>query len=88
VTDVYGKKVIFDKKILLIENNELPKAMFDRLRDFDLRYLVQITIKLFDLFTEAVVSESIDGLKAVGLDQSADLSEVRNLKQALLSCRY
>ena len=88
VTDVYGNKVIFDKKILLIENNELPKAMFDRLRDFDLRYLVQITIKLFDLFTEAVMSESIDGLKAVGLDQSADLSEVRNLKQALLSCRY
>jgi hypothetical protein len=88
LTEVNSKKIIFDKKILLIENNELPKAMFDRLKDYDLRYLVQITIKLFDLFSEAVMTENSDKLRLVGLDPTADMSDVKNLKQQLLSCRY
>jgi len=87
-SDVHGKKIIFDKKILLIENNELPKAMFDRLKDYDLRYLVQITIKLFDLFSDAVMSESADKARAVGLDPATDMNDIKNLKQILLSCRY
>jgi len=86
--DVHKEKVVFDKKILLIENNELPKAMFDRLKDYDLRYLVQISIKLFDLFTDAVLSENAEKLKAVGLEPSKDMPEVKALKEVLLSCRY
>lgn len=62
--------------------------MFDRLKDYDLRYLVQITIKLFDLFSEAVMSENADKLRAIGLDPAADMTDVKNLKQQLLSCRY
>lgn len=88
LTEVNSKKIIFDKKILLIENNELPKAMFDRLKDYDLRYLVQITIKLFDLFSEAVMSENADKLRGIGLDPAADMTDVKNLKQQFLSCRY
>lgn len=86
--DVHKEKVVFDKKILLIENNELPKAMFDRLKDYDLRYLVQISIKLFDFFTDAVLSENAEKLKAVGLEPSKDMPEVKALKEVLLSCRY
>ena len=88
LTEVHGKKVVFDKKILLIENNELPKAMFDRLKDYDLRYLVQISIKLFDLFTDAVLSESAEKLASVGLEPSKDMSDVKALKEVLLTCRY
>ncbi len=88
VTDVYKKSTVFEKKILLIENNELPKAMFDRLKDYDLRYMVQITIKMFDLFAEAVMTESTDKMKQIGMDPVADLKDVKALKEVLLSCRY
>jgi hypothetical protein len=88
VTDVYKKSVVFDKKVLLIENNELPKAMFDRLKDYDLRYMVQISIKLFDMFAEAVISESSDKIKAIGLDPSLDGKDFKALKEVFSTCRY
>ena len=88
VTDVYKRTVVLEKKILLIENNELPKAMFDRLKDYDMRYLVQIAIKMFDLFSEGVMTENADQLKVIGLDPAADLPAVRATKGLLLNCRY
>ena len=88
VTDVYKKSVVFDKKVLLIENNELPKAMFDRLKDYDLRYMVQISIKLFDMFAEAVISESSEKIKAIGLDPSLDGKDFKALKEVFSTCRY
>lgn len=80
-------KVVFDKKILLIENNELPRAMMDRLKDYDLRYMVQIAIKLFDSFVTAVINEDAAGLKSVGLDPAKDMADAKALKQLLLKCR-
>ena len=88
VTDVDKKSVVFDKKVLLIENNELPKAMFDRLKDYDLRYMVQISIKLFDMFAEAVISESSEKIKAIGLDPSLDGKDFKALKEVFSTCRY
>lgn len=87
VTNVITGKVVFDKKILLIVNNELGKSMLDRLKDFDLRYMVQITIKLFDDFVAAVMKEDAAGLKSVGLDPVKDMGEVKELKQLFLKCR-
>jgi hypothetical protein len=87
VTNVISGKVVFDKKILLIENNELPRAMMDRLKDYDLRYLVQIAIKLFDNFVTAVVKEDATGLKSVGLDPDKDMGDAKALKQLWLECR-
>jgi hypothetical protein len=88
VTDIHGRKVVFDKKILLIENNELPKAMFDRLKDYDLRYLVQITIKLFDQFCGALMNENVGVLRALGLETASDLADAKALRQLLLASRY
>ena len=88
LTDTITKKVIFDKKILLIESNELPKSMFDRLQDFDMRYLVQIAIKLFDEFVAGVMSEDKEKLKSVGIDISKDMGDIKALKTALLQCKY
>jgi hypothetical protein len=88
LTDTISKKVIFDKKILLIESNELPKSMFDRLQDFDMRYMVQISIKLFDEFVAGVMSEDKDKLKSVGIDPAKDMADVKALKAALLQCRH
>jgi len=87
VTNVISGKVVFDKKILLIENNELPRAMLDRLKDYDLRYMVQIAIKMFDNFVAAVMKEDAAGLKSVGLDPDKDMGEVKELKQLWLKCR-
>jgi hypothetical protein len=87
VTNVISGKVVFDKKILLIENNELPRAMMDRLKDYDLRYMVQIAIKMFDNFVAAVMKEDAAGLKSVGLDPDKDMGEVKQLKQLWLKCR-
>jgi hypothetical protein len=87
VTNVISGKVIFDKKILLVENNELPRAMMDRLKDYDLRYMVQIAIKMFDNFVSAVMKEDAAGLKSVGLDPDKDMGEVKELKQLWLKCR-
>lgn len=87
VTNVISGKVVFDKKILLIENNELPRAMMDRLKDYDLRYMVQIVIKMFDNFVTAVMKEDAAGLKSVGLDPDKDMGEVKELKQLWLNCR-
>ena len=80
-------KVVFDKKILLVENNELPRAMLDRLKDYDLRYMVQIAIKLFDNFVAAVMKEDTVGLKSLGLDPVKDLGEVKELKQLWIKCQ-
>ncbi len=88
VTDVYKKSVVFDRKILLIENNELPKAMFDRLKDYDLRYMVQIAIKMFDLFTDAVMTESAEKMKALGVDPPLESKDIKTLKDLFLTCRY
>ena len=88
VTDVYKRSLAFDRKILLIENNELPKAMLDRLKDYDLRYMIQIAIKMFDLFTEAVIAESPEKFKILGVDPPLEIREVKMLKDLLLSCRY
>lgn len=88
VTDVYKKTVVFDKKLLMIENNELPKAMFDRLKDYDLRYMVQIAIKMFDTFSEAVITENQEKIKQVGLDPATDTKDLRALKEVFLACRY
>jgi hypothetical protein len=87
VTNVITSKVVFDKKILLVENNELPRAMMDRLKDYDLRYMVQISIKLFDNFVTAVMKEDAVGLKSVGLDPDKDIADVKALKQLLIKCR-
>jgi hypothetical protein len=87
VTNVISGKVVFDKKILLIANNELGKSMLDRLKDFDLRYMVQVTIKLFDDFVAAIMKEDAAGLKSVGLDPVKDMGEVKELKQLFLKCR-
>ncbi len=88
VTDVHGGRVVFDKKILLIENHELPKAMFDRLKDYDLRYFVQITIKLFDQFCGALMNDNAVALRALGLETALDLADAKALRQLLLACRY
>jgi hypothetical protein len=82
-----SKKVVFDKKILLIENSELPRLMMDNLKDYDLRYFVQIVIKLYDDFVSAVMNENSAGLKSVGLDPSKDIGEVKALKQLWQKCR-
>lgn len=88
VDDIYKKQTVFNKKVLLLENNELPKAMLDRLQDYDLRYLTQITIKLFDSFAEGVVKKDSDKLKAIGLNPSDDMAEVNALDILLSTCRY
>jgi len=88
LTDTISRKIIFDKKILLIESNELPKSMFDRLQDFDMRYLVQISIKLFDEFVAGVMMEDKEKLKSVGIDISKDTGDIKALKAALLQCKY
>ncbi len=86
-TDVYARKIVFERKILLIENNELPKALFDRLKDIDLRYLVQITIKLFDQFCSGVMNENINILRSLGLETASDLADAKALRLLLLNCR-
>ncbi|WVN41515.1 hypothetical protein AOB54_08525 [beta proteobacterium MWH-UniP1] len=88
VSDAQRKNVLFDKKILLIENNELPKAMFDRLKDYDLRYMVQIAIKMFDLFSEAVMTDSQEKIKVIGLDPAVDTKDLKSLREVFLTCRY
>jgi len=62
--------------------------MFDRLQDFDMRYLVQIAIKLFDEFIAGVMSENKEKLKSVGIDISKDMGDIKALKIALLQCKY
>lgn len=88
VTDLNRNTVIFDKKILLIENNELPRAMFDRLKDYDLRYMVQIAIKLFDHFARGVMKDDQAAIKMVGLDPVKDMADIKALRDALQVCRY
>lgn len=88
VNDIYKKQTVFNKKILLLENNELPKAMLDRLQDYDLRYLTQITIKLFDSFAEGVVKKDPEKLKSIGLKPAEDMAEVAALDVLLSTCRY
>jgi hypothetical protein len=87
LSETINNKVIFEKKILLIENNELPKSMFDRLQDFDMRYMVQISIKLFDEFIAGVLMEDKEKLKSVGLDVAKDMADVKSLKNILLQCK-
>ena len=55
--------------------------MMDRLKDYDLRYMVQIAIKLFDNFVTAVMKEDAAGLKSVGLDPDKDMGDAKALKQ-------
>lgn len=88
VTNLKRNQVIFDKKILLIQNNELPRAMFDRLKDYDLRYMVQIAIKLFDNFVQGVMKEDQVAMKSIGLDPVKDLPDVKTLRDALQVCKY
>jgi hypothetical protein len=88
LTDVFKRALVFNRKILLIENNELPKAMFDRLKDYDLRYIIQIVIKMFDLFVDAVISESPEKFNILGVDPPLELREIRILKDLFLNCRY
>ena len=62
--------------------------MFDRLQDFDMRYLVQISIKLFDEFILGVIKEDKEKLKSVGIDISKDMGDIKVLKTALLQCKH
>jgi hypothetical protein len=62
--------------------------MFDRLKDYDLRYLVQITIKLFDQFCGALMNENVGVLRALGLETASDLADAKALRQLLLASRY
>lgn len=88
VTNLSRNQVVFEKKILLIENNELPRAMFDRLKDYDLRYMVQIAIKLFDNFVRGVMKDDSAAIKMVGLDPAKDMVDVKALRDTLKVCQY
>jgi hypothetical protein len=50
--------------------------------------MIQIAIKMFDLFTEAAIAESPEKLKILGVDPPLDTREIKMLKDLLLNCRY
>ena len=83
-----AKKVIFEKTVLFIENSELPKAMMDNLKDFDLKSLVQMAIYTFDTFAQAVATGSADKMKAIGLKADADSAALKELNAIFDQCRY
>jgi hypothetical protein len=83
-----AKKVIFEKTVLFIENSELPKAMMDNLKDFDLKSLVQMAIFTFDSFAQAVSTGSVEKMKAIGLKADVDASALKELNVLLDQCRY
>ena len=47
-----------------------------------------MTIKLFDVFAEAVISESPEKIKAIGLDPRLDAKDCKALKEVFIACRY
>lgn len=83
-----AKKVIFEKTVLFIENSELPKAMMDNLKDFDLKSLVQMAIFTFDSFAQAVSTGSVEKMKVIGLKADVDASALKELNVLLDQCRY
>jgi hypothetical protein len=87
-TDVIRNRVVFDKKIQMIVSNPLPKRMLDRLADYDMRYMVQLIILLFDTFNTAVMKEDAAMLAKVGLDPAKDMADVKALKALLLTAKY
>jgi hypothetical protein len=88
VTDVIRNQVVFDKKIQLVAPNEIAKAMLDRLADYDMRYIVQIIILLFDTFNAAVFKEDPSSLSKIGLNPAKDMADVKALKALLLTAKY
>ena len=87
-TDVIRNRVVFDKKIQMIVSNPLPKRMLDRLADYDMRYMVQLIILLFDTFNTAVMKEDAAMLAKVGLEPAKDMADVKALKALLLTAKY
>jgi len=87
-TDLNSNKVVFNKKIQLINSNALPKRMLDRIKDYDARYMSQIIILLFDTFSMAVSKEDAAQLKQIGLDPAKDGEEIKMLKTVLSKCKY
>ena len=87
-TDVIRKEVVFDKKIQMIVSNPLPKRMLNRLPDYDMRYMVQLIILLFDTFHNAVIKEDAALMARAGLDPAKDMAEVKALKALLSSAKY
>jgi hypothetical protein len=87
-TDLIRNNVVFDKKIQMIVSNALPKRMLDRLRDYDMRYMVQLIILLFDTFHTGVVKEDPALMAKVGLDPAKDMGDVKALKALLLTAKY
>lgn len=87
-TDLIRNNVVFDKKIQMIVSNALPKRMLDRLRDYDMRYMVQLIILLFDTFHTGVVKEDPALMAKVGLDPAKDMGDVKALKALLLTAKH
>lgn len=88
VTDVIRNQVVFDKKIQLVATNEIAKAMLDRLADYNMRYIVQIIILLFDTFNAAVFKEDPSSLSKIGLNPAQDMADIKALKALLLTAKY
>ena len=72
----------------MIVSNPLPKRMLDRLADYDMRYMVQLIILLFDTFNTAVMKEDAAMLAKVGLEPAKDMADVKALKALLLTAKY
>lgn len=87
LTDSKGK-IVFDKKIRLVDTKQLDKKSFDQLKSWDLKYMIQIGIKLFDEFVAGVITEDAKKLTFVGLEPDKDMVAVKALKAALIQCRY
>jgi len=80
-------ETVFNKKIFLIESHELPKHNFSLISQYDRKYLMQIAIKLFDIFGSGVINEDWNALAKIGL-KNDDRPQVTALRRLLQSCKY
>lgn len=83
-----GQK-IFEKKITQLSDVTLDRTSFaNELSGFDLRYFIQMVIKMFDEFVTGVMTSDSNALTSIGLDAKKDKEDLKNLKQVFDSCVY
>jgi hypothetical protein len=89
VTSVVKGETIFERT--LIQKSDVTisrRAVEEQLSGYDLRYFVQMLIKLFDDFVVAVMTQNPEALASVNLDPKTDTADLEKVKQVFISCIY
>lgn len=89
VTSAISGKQVFRRKLSQLSDIVIDRiSMDENLKAFDLRYMIQMTFKMFDDFVSAVMTQSPQAMASVRLDIEKDKADLDTLKAIFQSCQY